>query len=202
LLIGYAGHVVGDGFAVQANMMADPEVGPAMAECFRVSTESFPRRLLAALDAGQAAGGDARGMMSAALLVVDGDRCDPWAGRLTDLRVDRSDDPLHELRQLLEASEAFADFYRAVALSCLGTRTPRSRPWSKVWPHCLTTRTCGSGTHERCSLGVTYEPPVPSQAPRENAGAGNLYAWRVSDAGTRWPLSVASFRSAPAAENR
>jgi uncharacterized Ntn-hydrolase superfamily protein len=118
--IDHAGDVVGDGFAVQANMMASPDVWPAMAEGFRVSTESFPRRLLAALDAGQAAGGDARGMMSAALLVVDGQRCDPWAGRLTDLRVDRSDDPLRDLRQLLEASEAFEGFYRAVAALMVG----------------------------------------------------------------------------------
>jgi len=112
--IDYSGHLVGDGFAVQANMAASPEVWSEMAEGFRVSTASFSWRLLAALDAGQTAGGDARGVMSAALLVVDGHRCDPWAGRLTDLRVDRSDDPLHDLHRLVEASEGFDGLNRAV----------------------------------------------------------------------------------------
>ena len=55
--VDHAGHVVGDGFAVQANMMASTEVWPAMAEAFAVSSDSFPRRLLAALNAAQAAGG-------------------------------------------------------------------------------------------------------------------------------------------------
>jgi uncharacterized Ntn-hydrolase superfamily protein len=69
--IDHAGHLLGDGFAVQANMMASPAVWPAMAEAFGQSPEPFPRRLLAALEAGQAAGGDARGMMAAALVVVE-----------------------------------------------------------------------------------------------------------------------------------
>jgi uncharacterized Ntn-hydrolase superfamily protein len=120
LCIDHAGHVVDDGFAVQANMMASPEVWPAMAEAFRVSTASFPRRLLEALDAGQAAGGDARGVMSAALVVVDAQRGEPWAGTLTDLRIDRSDDPLGDLRRLLDASEAFADFHQAVGALVTG----------------------------------------------------------------------------------
>jgi uncharacterized Ntn-hydrolase superfamily protein len=59
--IDHAGHLLGDGFAVQANMMASPAVWPAMAEAFGQSPEPFPRRLLAALEAGQAAGGDAPG---------------------------------------------------------------------------------------------------------------------------------------------
>lgn len=113
--IDHAGHLLGDGFAVQANMMASPAVWPAMAEAFRNSPEPFPRRLLAALEAGQTAGGDARGMMSAALVVVVAEPRDVWAGRLIDLRVDRSDAPLADLRRLLEASEAYAGFNRAVA---------------------------------------------------------------------------------------
>lgn len=114
LCIDHAGHLLGDGFVVQANMMASPDVWPAMAAAFRASADSFPRRLLAALEAGQAAGGDARGKMAAALIVVDGQRCDPWAGRLVDLRIDRSDDPLGDLRRLLDASEAYDAFKRAV----------------------------------------------------------------------------------------
>jgi uncharacterized Ntn-hydrolase superfamily protein len=118
--IDHAGHLVGEGFVVQANMTASPDVWPAMAEGFRVSTGSFPRRLLAALDAGQTAGGDARGMMSAALLVVAGHPCDPWAGRLTDLRVDLSDGPLRDLHRLLEVSEAYVGLYRAVDALMVG----------------------------------------------------------------------------------
>ncbi|MGN6677801.1 MAG: DUF1028 domain-containing protein, partial [Streptosporangiaceae bacterium] len=74
----------------------------------------FARRLLAVLEAGQAAGGDARGVMSAALVVVAAHAAEPWAGRLVDLRVDRSGDPLGELRRLLDAAEAYDAFGRAV----------------------------------------------------------------------------------------
>ncbi len=79
------------------------------------STDVFPGRLVAALQAGQDAGGDARGVMSAALVVVDGDPNEPWAGRPIDLRVDRSDDPIGELSGLLDAAHAFAAYHRAVA---------------------------------------------------------------------------------------
>ena len=112
--IDHAGHVVGDGFTVQANMMASSEVWPAMAETFRDSRAPFPHRLMATLQAAQAAGGDARGVMSAALVVVDGATGPPWTGRTIDLRVDRSDDPLGDLAGLLDASGAFTSFHRAV----------------------------------------------------------------------------------------
>ena len=113
--IDHAGHLLGDGFAVQANMMASPAVWPSMAEAFRQSPGSFPRRLLAALEAGQAAGGDARGMMAAALVVVVAERRDAWAGRVVDVRVVLSDSPLADLRLLLDASEAYGGFDRAVS---------------------------------------------------------------------------------------
>ena len=112
--IDHAGHLLGDGFAVQANMMTSPAVWPAMAEAYQSSPEGFSRRLLAALEAGQAAGGDARGMMAAALVVAQAEPCDPWAGRLVDLRVDRSNAPLAELRRLLDACDGYDGFGRAV----------------------------------------------------------------------------------------
>jgi uncharacterized Ntn-hydrolase superfamily protein len=112
--IDHAGHVVGDGFAVQANMMASERVWSAMADTYVESTGPFARRLVATLDAGQAAGGDARGVMSAVLVVVSGERGDPWEGRLVDLRVDRSEDPLGALHALLDASDAYQRFGRAV----------------------------------------------------------------------------------------
>jgi uncharacterized Ntn-hydrolase superfamily protein len=129
LCIDEAGDIVGDGFAVQANMMSTPDVWPAMAAALAASSGPLARRLLAALIAGEAAGGDARGRMSAALLVVQGSLpTEPAAGTVVDLRVDRSDDPLGELGRLLDAADAFADFNRAVdellggdPVSALGT---------------------------------------------------------------------------------
>ena len=111
--IDHAGHLLGDGFTVQANMMASPRVWPAMADAFTAAAGPLPRRLLAALEAAQRAGGDARGMMSAALLVVSGRPADPWEGRLVDLRVDRAADPVADLRRLLDASDAYAVFGQA-----------------------------------------------------------------------------------------
>ena len=113
--IDHAGHLLGEGFAVQGNMLASPDVWSAMAETFRASTEPFPRRLVATLRAGQDAGGDTRGVMSAALVVVDGEPDEPWAGRPIDLRVDRSDDPIGELSNLLDAAHAFAAYHRAAS---------------------------------------------------------------------------------------
>jgi uncharacterized Ntn-hydrolase superfamily protein len=114
LCIDHAGHVVGDGFAVQANMMSTPEVWPAMASAFTGSSGPLAHRLLAALVAGEAAGGDARGRMSAALLVVEGlPAAQPGSGTVVDLRVDRSEDPLGDLAKLLVAGDAFAGFHSA-----------------------------------------------------------------------------------------
>jgi uncharacterized Ntn-hydrolase superfamily protein len=112
--VDHAGHVVGEGFTAQANMVSSPDVWGAMAVAFEGSAGPLARRLLAALDAGEAAGGDARGRMSAALLVVEGSPPpQPGAGTVVDLRVDRSDDPLVELARLLDAADAYADDDRA-----------------------------------------------------------------------------------------
>jgi len=108
-----AGQHVGDGFAVQANMMASDRVWPAMAEAFTSATGSLARRLLATLDAAEAAGGDFRGMQSAAILVVPGGADGkPWS-RVSDLRVDDGEAPLAELRRLLELEEAFVALAKA-----------------------------------------------------------------------------------------
>src|SRR5262245_20835003 len=102
--VDHAGHVAGEGFTAQANMVSSPDVWGAMAAAFEGSAGPLARRLLAALDAGEAAGGDARGRMSAALLVVEGSPPQqPGAGKVVDLRVDRSEDPLGELARLLDA---------------------------------------------------------------------------------------------------
>ena len=98
----------GDGFTAQANMMAGPGVCEAMAAAFEQRTGSLATRLLAALVAAEGKGGDARGQMSAALIVVEGERHPhPWQGVLTDVRVDHHPDPLRELARLTRVAEAY-----------------------------------------------------------------------------------------------
>ncbi|GLV47946.1 hypothetical protein TJA_11040 [Thermus sp. LT1-2-5] len=99
----WAGGVVGEGFAVQGNLLAGPEVVEAMAETFVQEKDlPFPERLLGALRAGEAAGGDKRGRQSAALLVVgEGKGYGGLWDRYIDLRVDDHTEPLEELARLL-----------------------------------------------------------------------------------------------------
>jgi uncharacterized Ntn-hydrolase superfamily protein len=101
----FAGDTREDGFACQANLMASEHIWPAMAEAFRADSGSLPYRLLAALDAGEAAGGDVRGKQSAAILVVPA-RGRPW-DRIVDLRVEDSPEPLRELRRLMNLHDAY-----------------------------------------------------------------------------------------------
>ncbi len=103
-----AGHEVGDAFSVQANIMVDSTIWPAMASAYRTARGDLADRLLAALDAAQAAGGDLRGRQSAALLIVGAERCaEPWAGVRIDLRVEDHPQPLVELRRLLTLQRAY-----------------------------------------------------------------------------------------------
>lgn len=98
-----AGHVVGDGFSCQGNIMRSRKVWGAMAREFLAKrTLPLHDRLMAALDAGQGAGGDLRGKQSAAMVVVaPGSSPGAWDGRVIDLRVDDSPEPLAELRRLV-----------------------------------------------------------------------------------------------------
>lgn len=92
----HAGHRLGDGFVAAGNLLAGPGVLDAMVAAFEADPDGdLPLRLLAALEAGQAAGGDRRGKQSAALKVVD--REDYPA---VDLRVDEHADPIAELRRV------------------------------------------------------------------------------------------------------
>src|SRR3712207_7857826 len=92
--------------SVQGNMLASPEVLPAMAQAWTAARGDLPDRLLAALTAGQDAGGDVRGRESAGLLVVSGTPAtDEDDGARMDLRVDGSGDPAAELRSEEHTSE-------------------------------------------------------------------------------------------------
>lgn len=103
-----AGHIVGKNFSVQANLMLNDKVWPAMAEAFEQTKGDLAQRLLAALDAAQAVGGDIRGRQSAAIIVVTGKPSgQSWKDRIFDLRVDDSPDPLKELRRLVTLQRAY-----------------------------------------------------------------------------------------------
>ena len=98
----------GYGFSVQANLMQKPTVCNAMAAAFEFSKGDLATRMMDALDAAQAEGGDLRGKQSAAMLIVDGERHDnPWEGKIIDLRVEDNPEPLKELRRLVELNRAY-----------------------------------------------------------------------------------------------
>jgi uncharacterized Ntn-hydrolase superfamily protein len=106
--IAEAGHIVGEGFSVQANMMHHKSVWPAMADAYRETSGDLPDRLMAALQAAEGEGGDIRGMQSAAMLVVDATASGrPWAERIIDIRVEDAAQPLVELKRLLEVRRAY-----------------------------------------------------------------------------------------------
>ncbi|MDP9242850.1 MAG: DUF1028 domain-containing protein [Actinomycetota bacterium] len=113
-----AGHLAGDGFTVHANMMERDTVWGAMAEAYEASNAEFPLRLVDALDAAEAQGGDIRGRQSAAILVVTGSPTGKrWADTVLDARVDDSDLPLPELRRLVELQRAYDLMDRGEELS-------------------------------------------------------------------------------------
>jgi uncharacterized Ntn-hydrolase superfamily protein len=103
--VAYAEEATGDDCRCQANMMASEGVPVAMVDAFDGAEGELAVRLLAALVAGEAAGGDARGRISAALLVVPSEG-EPWR-RSVDLRVDSHDDPLAELSRAVRTHRAF-----------------------------------------------------------------------------------------------
>jgi uncharacterized Ntn-hydrolase superfamily protein len=100
----WAGHLVEQGFAVQGNMLASADVLPAMRRTFVETAAPLPERMMAALEAGQAAGGDRRGQQAAALVVEElgaAARSREGIDRTCDLRVDDHPEPTIELRRLL-----------------------------------------------------------------------------------------------------
>jgi len=103
-----AGHKVGKDYSVQANLMISDRVWPEMSKAFEEAKGDLADRMLAALDAAQAAGGDIRGRQSAALIVVAPKSSGrPWEDRIFDLRVEDSPEPLVELRRLVKLQRAY-----------------------------------------------------------------------------------------------
>jgi uncharacterized Ntn-hydrolase superfamily protein len=103
-----AGHTTGDNFSVQANLMLNARVWPEMAKAFRNTEGPLAERMIAALEAGENAGGDIRGRQSAAILVVKGESSGKvWEDRLIDLRVEDHPEPVAELKRVLKTYRAY-----------------------------------------------------------------------------------------------
>jgi uncharacterized Ntn-hydrolase superfamily protein len=103
-----AGHVVGAGYSVQANLMLNDRVWPAMAAAYEAARGPLAERLVAALEGAQGAGGDIRGKQSAALIVVRPQSTgNPWEDRLVDLRVEDHTEPVAEMKRLLRVFRAY-----------------------------------------------------------------------------------------------
>ena len=104
----WAGHLVGENFACQGNILASGKVVEAMAEAFAGARGALAERLLSALAAGQAAGGDRRGQQSAALLVVkEKGGYGGFNDRYIDLRVDDHPRPIEELKRIYELHQLY-----------------------------------------------------------------------------------------------
>jgi uncharacterized Ntn-hydrolase superfamily protein len=116
--VSHAGEASGANCRCQANMMASEGVPKTMAETFESAAGDLATRLLTSLEAGQALGGDARGQMSAALLVVPAEG-EAWR-RIVDLRVDYDEDPLTQLARALRLHRAFELLDRAEELARTG----------------------------------------------------------------------------------
>jgi uncharacterized Ntn-hydrolase superfamily protein len=116
-----AGHHLGDGFSCQANLMEKDTVWAAMAAMFTSTDAPLAERLMAALEAAEAEGGDIRGKQSAAMLVVSGTPTGrPWEDRTIDLRVEDAAEPLPELRRLLRIKRAMQKVAEADRLTAAG----------------------------------------------------------------------------------
>lgn len=107
-----AGHQLGAQYSVQANIMEKPTVWAAMGAAYESAKGDLAERLLAALEAAEAEGGDLRGRQSAAILVVSSKNThEPWVDRLFDLRVEDHPNPVAELRRLVTLQRAYLKLY-------------------------------------------------------------------------------------------
>jgi uncharacterized Ntn-hydrolase superfamily protein len=116
----WCGAVSGDGFSVAGNMLANESVVRETAKAYQAKKEPFAEKLLSALEAGEAAGGDKRGKQSAALLIYSTEEYPELS-----LRVDDHAEPLAELRRLYDkAHERYIPFMRC--------GPSKARPWGTL----------------------------------------------------------------------
>jgi len=139
----WKGHRCGTNYCAQGNILTGPEVVDALARSFESSSGTLAERLMDALDAAQAAGGDARGMQSGAILVVRPRVNDGFSDRVVDIRVDDHDRPLEELRRVLnmyrsgqmisEANQKLEAGDQAGALAAINGARDTSPENDNVW---------------------------------------------------------------------
>ena len=116
-----AGHAHGDGCAALANIVRGPAVWEAMVDAYHRTDGWLPGRLMAALHAAEDAGGDDRGVRSAAILVVRAERSGrPWRDTVTDLRVDDDADPLGRLDGMVVHNRRYHETVAAFELALDG----------------------------------------------------------------------------------
>ena len=139
----WKGHKCGKDYCAQGNILTGPEVVDAMAASFEASTGPLAERLMDALDAAQAAGGDARGMQSGAIMVVSARAGGGYSDRSVDIRVDDHVKPLGELRRVLnlfrsgqmlrEANQKRQEGYLDTALSLALVARDKSPENDNAW---------------------------------------------------------------------
>ncbi|HWD64918.1 MAG TPA: DUF1028 domain-containing protein [Solirubrobacteraceae bacterium] len=181
-----AGHVTGHQVSCQANMMRSDRVWPAMLEAFQAAEGELAWRLLAALEAAEAAGGDTRGKQSAALLVVPPEG-ESWR-RQVSLRVEDHPEPLPELRRLLGLHAAYDLAGQADELSAAGRHQEAAQLYQQA-------AELQPGNHELCfwaGLGA-------AQAGDADRGLADVRAAIAAHAGWRLMLERLPEALAPTA---
>ncbi len=103
-----AGHQQGKGYSVQANLMDKSTVWPAMAKAYENAKGDLAERMMVALEAAEAEGGDIRGKQSVAMLIVSGEPTGiPWKDNILDIQIADHPEPLKEMRRLLRVHRAY-----------------------------------------------------------------------------------------------
>ena len=175
-----AGHLTGEGVSAQANCVERPAVWESMVAAFEGASGTMARRLLAALQAAEAAGGDWRGRQAAGIRVV------PAAGQrwetVYDLRVDDHPEPLAELERLIRLHEGYtaigeiddsaavarAQGWRSSTSASPSSSTPPARTRSNVdassSPGCWRRTSAGSTTSTRCGTPTSCRTPRAARA--------------------------------------
>lgn len=115
-----AGHTSGVCYSCQANMMEKPTVWNAMAQAYESAQGDLLDKLLAALEAAQAEGGDIRGKQSAAILIVPGTKETPAWQRTVDLRIEDHPDPITEMKRLVIVHRAYVHMNKGDELMTKG----------------------------------------------------------------------------------
>jgi uncharacterized Ntn-hydrolase superfamily protein len=129
--LAFAGQTVGHHHSCQANLMRTGEVWDAMSEAYLGASGPLAERLIDALDAGEAAGGDLRGRQSAAVLVVPGEG-EPWQ-RIVELRVEDHEDPLGELRRIARLDTSYRMLREADEVFAAGDETRSAEIYIEAW---------------------------------------------------------------------